>query len=74
MEIKELLNQKTLGLYDFGSVTEVKPTGRFIDALDTEKPDYFEPRHRFVVEVKKGFFGSAKWVLACNLKVIKEKQ
>jgi len=74
MEIKELLNQKTLGLYDFGTVTEVKPTGRFIDAMDSVQPDYVETRHRFQVEVKKGFFDSPKWVSACNLKIIKEKQ
>ena len=72
MDIKNLISQKTLGYWDFGSVTLVRPTGRFIDAADTGHPDSFLERHRFAVEVKEGWFGPAKWVSACNLKIIKE--
>ena len=73
MNIEELIGHKKLAWYDFGAISIVKPTGRYLDVLQDMKPDFYEERNRFSVEVKTSWF-SKKWVTACNLKVIKEKQ
>lgn len=71
-DIEELLAHKELGQYDFGSVKLVRPTGRYIDANELEKPELTTDRLRFIVEVKSGLF-SKHWVPASQLKPIRAK-
>jgi hypothetical protein len=73
MTIEELVKCKKLALYDFSSVSVVKPTGRYLDAEEDNLPEYYQNNMRYSVEVKTGWL-SKKWVLARNLKTIKGKQ
>ena len=76
--IEHLLTAKELALYDFGSIRIVKPTGRYIDAEQYQNPEYYEPRGRYMIEVRgSGLFSfDKKWVSSNNLKqlLIKKKQ
>ena len=70
--IDELLKNKELGLYDWGKITKVYPTGRYIDTEQYQNPEYYQPRDRFMVEIKElKWFGSTRWVSSNNLKKIK---
>lgn len=64
IEVIRMIRAKELALYDCGSITIVQPTGRYTDIY------HVEPRHKWVVEVKGGLFGSKSWVPALNLKYI----
>lgn len=68
-QLQALLREDELAHYDLGSVKIVRPTGRYTDASENGEPDYFDPRVRFIVEVKEpGFFGNVRWLPAKNLK------
>lgn len=73
IDIEKLVSHKELGLYDFGSVTMVRPTGRYVDACDLGEPNFIESRLRYCVEVKNGWFGKKRWVSANCLKPIRER-
>lgn len=71
--LQHLLQADELGLYDFGSVKVVYPTGRYIDATENGPAEYCEPRLRFMVEIReKTFMGVRRWVPAFNLRTIQE--
>ena len=71
MSIEHFLKNKELGLYDWGTVSIVYPTGRFIATDTGQSPDYYDPRFRFMIEVRTSkFLGSKKWVSLQNLKEI----
>lgn len=72
MSLQAFIKSKELGLYDFGSVSVVYPTGRFIECNTDPVPDYYENRHRFMIEVRLSkILGSKKWVSLNNLKEIR---
>ena len=73
MTIYDLFKSEKVGLYDWGQITPVYLTGRFIDTDQVVLPDYYEPRFKTMVEVRTGrFWGSTKWVSLNNIKEIKE--
>ena len=69
-DIRALIWNKQLAFVDFGSVTLVKPTGRYIDTSNGVKHDDFLPNRRWKIEVLHGFFLTPKWVCASQLKQI----
>ena len=72
MSLQEFIKSKELGLYDFGSISVVYPTGRFITCNTDPVPDYYENRHSFMIEVRLSKFSwSKKWVSLNNLKEIR---
>ena len=72
MSLQSFIKSKELGLYDFGSVSVVYPTGRFIECNTDPVPDYYEKRHRFMIEVRTNkFWGDKRWVNLNNLKEIR---
>lgn len=72
MSLQAFIKSKELGLYDFGSISVVYPTGRFITCNTDPVPDYYENRHRFMIEVRLSKFSwSKKWVSLNNLKEIR---
>lgn len=75
MSIDDLFKSEKVGLYDWGQITTVYLTGRFIDTDQGALPDEVEPRFKTMVEVRTGrFWGSTKWVSLNNLKEIKERK
>jgi hypothetical protein len=68
--IRALLFHKQLALVDFGSVTLVKPTGRYIDTNSGLKADDYLFNRRWQIEVLVGFFLTPRWVCASQLKHI----
>ena len=70
IELERMIRAKELALYDCGSITLVRPTGRYLDTYEHGAADHVEPRHKWIVEVKGGLFGSKWWVYALNLKNI----
>jgi hypothetical protein len=72
MSLQSFIKSKELGLYDFGCVSVVYPTGRFIEVYSDPLPDYYEKRHRYMIEVRLSkILGSKKWVSLNNLKEIR---
>lgn len=64
MTVQELLQHKELGLWDFGCVKMVRPTGRYIHS------EYGD-----MIEVKRGMFGASKqWVSPNLLQVVRTKE
>ena len=64
-----LLKEPKLAHYDWGSVKMMRPTGRYTDASENGNLDGFEPRLRYIVEVKEpGFFGAVRWLPVAALK------
>jgi len=73
MNLDSLFKSEKVGLYDWGQITTVYLTGRFIDTDQGLLPDAYEQRFKTMVEVRTGrFWGSTKWVSLNNLKEIKE--
>ena len=73
MNLDSLFKSEKVGLYDWGQITTVYLTGRFIDTDQDSLPNHFESRFKTMVEVRTGrFWGSTKWVSLNNLKEIKE--
>jgi hypothetical protein len=68
-DIRALLWHKQLAFVDFGSVTLVKPTGRYIDTSHT-KDEYYLPNRRWRIEVLTGIFLTPNWVCSSQLKPI----
>ena len=70
IDLSELLKKKQIAVMDFGLVTIVRPTGRYIDATGA---DCVEPRFRFLVEVRgMGMWSSKSWVPLSRIMVIEE--
>ena len=70
IDVSELLKKKQIAVMDFGTVTIVRPTGRYIDATGA---DFFEPRFSFLVEVRGlGMWSSKRWVPLNRIRVIEE--
>jgi len=69
-DIRALLWHKQLAFVDFGSVTLVKPTGRYIDTSSGVKSDDYLSNRRWKIEVLTGFLLTPKWVCASQLKQI----
>lgn len=69
-DIRALLWHKQLAFVDFGSVTLVKTTGRYIDTSSGARADDYLSNRRWQVEVLTGFFLTPKWVCASQLKQI----
>ncbi len=69
-DIRALLWHKQLAFVDFGSVTLVKPTGRYIDTSSGTRSDDYLSNRRWQIEVLTGFFLTPKWVCFSQLKQI----
>lgn len=69
-DVRALLWNKQLAFVDFGSVTLVKPTGRYIDTSSSAKSDDYLYSRRWQIEVLTGFFLTPKWVCFSQLKPI----
>jgi hypothetical protein len=69
-DIRALLWHKQLAFVDFGSVTLVKPTGRYIDTSSGTRSDDYLSNRRWQIEVLTGFFLTPKWVCFSQLKSI----
>jgi len=70
IDVSEILKKKQIAVMDFGTVTIVRPTGRYIDATGS---DFVEPRFSFLVEVKGlGMWSSKRWVPMNQIKIIEE--
>jgi hypothetical protein len=69
-DIRALIWNKQLAFVDFGSVTLVKPTGRYIDTSSGTRFDDYLSNRKWQIEVLVGFFLTPKWVCASQLKHI----
>ncbi len=70
IDVSEILKKKQIAVMDFGTVTIVRPTGRYIDATGS---DFVEQRFSFLVEVRGlGMWASKRWVPLSHIKVIEE--